>query len=515
MMDDEAFASTFHTWEQALSSAGEMVAHQWLQVRQNASDENATASGAEATSRLAMNKRIRERAATLRQAAEGSPALVAMPDVLCHRQLSSFRLKDGTLLCGAYQLGQCSQWESNCGAAHRCAVLLRSGRVCGGQHAAEACRDKRYRPVEDGSATAEAPAKPSTTLTPKARPSTRAVGAELSQSHPQVIGLDLSTTPRIQTPSDRVIHASSGQAWVCMGDWQVASAPSSSSSSRPHHWMANHAIEHVELEKATEWRRTHEVMDDEAFASTFHTWEQALSSAGEMVAHQWLQVRQNASDENATASDAEATSRLAMNKRIRERAATLLQAAEGSPALVAMPDVLCHRQLSSFLKDGTLLCGAYQLGQCSQWEINCGAAHRCAVLLRSGRVCGGQHAAEACRDKRYRPVEDGSAATAEAPAKPSTALTPKARLSTSAVGAEMSQSHPVIGLDRGNPGLLGHTKGSLGMDTPQQTNECSFHFQKRTGPFAQFIKGYDVSLGGVVPLRIGLFYFQMAFAHGL
>lgn len=109
-----------------------------------------------------------------------------------------------------------------------------------------------------------------------------------------------------------------------------------------------------------------------------------------MVAHQWLQARQNASNENATARKAEAASRFAMNKRIRERAATLRQAAEGSPALAAMRDVVGHRQLSSFLKDGSLLCGAYQLGRCSQWENDRGAAHRCAVLLQSGRVCGGR-----------------------------------------------------------------------------------------------------------------------------
>ena len=73
-------------------------------------------------------------------------------------------------------------------------------------------------------------------------------------------------------------------------------------------------------------------MDDAAFASAFGTWEQAHQC--KMVAHQWLQARQNASNENATATDAEAASRFAMNKRIRERAATLRQAAEGSPSPV-------------------------------------------------------------------------------------------------------------------------------------------------------------------------------------
>ena len=109
-----------------------------------------------------------------------------------------------------------------------------------------------------------------------------------------------------------------------------------------------------------------------------------------------------------------------------------------------------HRQLSSFLKDGSLLCGAYQHGRCSQWENGCGAGHRCAVLLQSGRVCGGRHTAQSCRDKRYRPVEDGST-TAEAPAKPSRA----------AVAPKVGIISPLVGSLRDEilPRYIGHSGG--------------------------------------------------------
>lgn len=95
-------------------------------------------------------------------------------------------------------------------------------------------------------------------------------------------------------------------------------------------------------------------------------------------------------------------SRFAHNKLLRDRAAKLRAAAVGSQALASMPDSVQGKQLSSFLKDGTLLCGSYQIDCCDKAEDVCGAVHKCAVLLKSGRVCGGRHQATHCREKRFR-----------------------------------------------------------------------------------------------------------------
>ena len=53
------------------------------------------------------------------------------------------KLRDGVLLCAAYQSGECATKGDACAdGRHRCAVLLQSGRICGGTHGAGECRVK-------------------------------------------------------------------------------------------------------------------------------------------------------------------------------------------------------------------------------------------------------------------------------------------------------------------------------------------------------------------------------------
>ena len=65
-----------------------------------------------------------------------------------------------------------------------------------------------------------------------------------------------------------------------------------------------------------------------------------------------------------------------------------------------MPATLNGKVLTTFLKNGQSLCAGFQLGRCRLEEKDCASAHRCAVALRSGRACGGNHPAEVCYDKR-------------------------------------------------------------------------------------------------------------------
>ena len=85
----------------------------------------------------------------------------------------------------------------------------------------------------------------------------------------------------------------------------------------------------------------------------------------------------------------EMAKRFAVGQVLREKAARRREKAHGSEAIRAMPDQLHGKQLSSFLRNGDLLCGAFQTNRCTREESLCSAAHRCAVVCKSGRVCGG------------------------------------------------------------------------------------------------------------------------------
>lgn len=72
-----------------------------------------------------------------------------------------------------------------------------------------------------------------------------------------------------------------------------------------------------------------------------------------------------------------------------------------------MPDEINGKVLSAYLKSGEPLCGAFQLGRCQLEETDCTGQHRCAVLLKSGRICGGWHTASQCWEKRAFKREKG------------------------------------------------------------------------------------------------------------
>ena len=99
-------------------------------------------------------------------------------------------------------------------------------------------------------------------------------------------------------------------------------------------------------------------------------------------------------------SPGEALTKFRLSKNMMSTVANLkLKAAKAAEAR-AMPATLGNKVLSAFLKNGQALCGAFQIHRCGKEEAQCGALHRCAVVLRSARVCGGKHSACDCYDKR-------------------------------------------------------------------------------------------------------------------
>ena len=109
--------------------------------------------------------------------------------------------------------------------------------------------------------------------------------------------------------------------------------------------------------------------------------------------------------------------RFAVSQVLREKAARRREEAHGAEAIRAMPNHIMGRQLTTFMRDGTLLCGAFQVGRCTREESACGASHRCAILQKSGRACGGHHPAQACRDIKRAMLVQEPATPAPEPAE--------------------------------------------------------------------------------------------------
>ena len=86
----------------------------------------------------------------------------------------------------------------------------------------------------------------------------------------------------------------------------------------------------------------------------------------------------------------------AMRSRTQKRKAeAMAPSAEG-----AMPDEIQGKVLTAFMKNGAPLCSSFQTRSCIHQAGDCAKLHKCAVVLRTGRACGGSHAAYDCFDKR-------------------------------------------------------------------------------------------------------------------
>ena len=101
----------------------------------------------------------------------------------------------------------------------------------------------------------------------------------------------------------------------------------------------------------------------------------------------------------APISSEDAAAHLRMSQSLVDKAKALRDKGRKAAAARAMPTSVQGKVLSAFMKNGVALCGGYQVGLCDS-PSTCGGEHKCAVLLKQGRVCGGRHRADECMDKR-------------------------------------------------------------------------------------------------------------------
>ena len=99
-------------------------------------------------------------------------------------------------------------------------------------------------------------------------------------------------------------------------------------------------------------------------------------------------------------SASEVRARFQLTTALKRRAAEMREQSESTYVVRTMPASVNGRTMLSFMKNGDPLCAAYQQGLCGREEAVCLGKHRCAAVLKSGRVCGGHHAGGECHDRR-------------------------------------------------------------------------------------------------------------------
>ena len=208
---------------------------------------------------------------------------------------------------------------------------------------------------------------------------------------------------------------------LAMGDW---TEKGSGRAEMPQHYAGSRYT--------LSMRVKHQLQAVAAFVHEYDSWElvppEELAAAAE---HATLEVTKavSADSQNIWSLPPDAT-------RLKQRfslAAELMQRAQKKRGAVAkaaplpvaveeqrrdrdLPPTLGKFVLTQFLKSGTRLCTDFNLGECHTEP--CPHAHLCAVLLQSGRACGGKHAAKGCWGKR---AMKPSTMAGRAPAEPSAA----------------------------------------------------------------------------------------------
>ena len=155
----------------------------------------------------------------------------------------------------------------------------------------------------------------------------------------------------------------------------------------------------------------------------YKSFDEAVAKAGRAVANHWVGVRaalatslvqdsrrfRGRRDQRCvtTLAASEWVARFQLLQQARHRAAQRRKHTEHTQETRDMPPSLQRNQTSAFLRDGQQLCGPYQVGACTHvLEDDCPAVHRCAIVLKSGRVRGGRHQGDSCWDRRALMVAD-------------------------------------------------------------------------------------------------------------
>ncbi len=206
---------------------------------------------------------------------------------------------------------------------------------------------------------------------------------------------------RLAPSVGHILHMSPDEL-SSLGDWQDRSQQNAQSAMAIHYSDAKYS-ESLKT-KAAVWGAMTVFKDCEAWESIpLDTIEMAKEAGRKQV--QILVGKDTHTIWASPSTSQDTAKRFAMSKELKEKAAQRRARSRGADAIRHMPHILNGKQLSSFLRDGSLLCGAYQTNQCQHSPETCEGLHRCAVLCRTGRVCGGHHRAGECRDKRFLPAD--------------------------------------------------------------------------------------------------------------
>eukprot|EP00438_Fugacium_kawagutii_P032692 Skav204466 [mRNA] locus=scaffold5533:30858:32279:- [translate_table: standard] len=99
-------------------------------------------------------------------------------------------------------------------------------------------------------------------------------------------------------------------------------------------------------------------------------------------------------------------------QELAQQSSATRQQALGSGASV-MPASINDKLLTKTLRNGDPLCASYQVGQCKATQ--CTENHLCAIVLKSGRACGGKHMAKDCFNRKFLAVADAPVMAAPVP----------------------------------------------------------------------------------------------------
>ncbi len=205
-----------------------------------------------------------------------------------------------------------------------------------------------------------------------------------------------------------------------LGDWQnKGEAPKA--AAMPLHYSAAKYTESVRVKRL--------VLGSLHFVCDFEAWE--VIPASELLEAAKLgrqAVDQAISRDSQTVwtvplSADDVKDQLRVSGELVEKAQALKSKSANSAAVRAMPSSIQGKVLSAYMKNGVALCGSYQVKKCELPESQCSGAHKCSVLLKQVRVCGGRHPACECQDRRAMLVEKMPVPEAQsprpAPARPS------------------------------------------------------------------------------------------------
>ena len=206
-----------------------------------------------------------------------------------------------------------------------------------------------------------------------------------------------------------------------LGDWadrsqipKEAAMPLHYSAARYEHSLRSKHCLRLAMERIVEfetWETVPEHVFREALEYAKSEVDRILQQEGKII---WT----------APASKHELEARFQLTAALKSRAEAKRAAAQAKGGVSKMPSSVNGKVLSAFMKNGSPLCGDYQMGRCQKEKDDCTGMHLCAVMRKSGRVCGGNHKACECRDKKFMKVEEmpkASSGAAAAKAKPSSA----------------------------------------------------------------------------------------------